>query len=527
MLHDARSLQTGTILDYDICIIGAGAAGITLALELSGYGRRICLLESGSDEFDPDIQAMYAGASSEPFPDIETSRLRYLGGSTNHWGGSTQRFGPLDFARRDWMPHSGWPITRADLDPFYDRAHAYLELPPPDQPADAILRQTDLKPFPLIGEKVRYHIGLGSPPTRFGEVYRPALEAAADIDVYLNANITEIAAAADGQSIKELQCAVLHGDRFTARAPLYVLATGGIENARLLLASRSVHADGLGNAHDVVGRYFLDHAVIGFGILQPMLTPARMAQFIGIGRLPSSQHGAYLELTEAEVTRRRTGGMRIPFEPISRYAASAGIESYHTLTDDWRARWDKGQLWDDIANILGDIDMVAEAISRRVFSTRLFDSANDLDFYFFDGMCEQQPDPDNRIVLQDARDALGLPRVRIEWRLTDLDRRTARENAVAFGEWLAAAGLGRLRLLLGNDRTWHSQISFGSHHSGATRMGDDPKSSVVDRNQRVHGLANLYVAGSSVFPTNGHVPVTLTIVATTIRLADHLKARRG
>ena len=522
MLHDARSLQTGTVLDYDVCIVGAGAAGITLALELSGSGRRVCVLEGGGEDFDPDVQALYGGSSTEPFPDVEYSRLRYLGGTTNHWGGSTQRFDPLDFERREWIPNSGWPITREELDPFYDRAHRYLELPPPGEAPEAVIKRSGLKPLPMIGEKVRYNIGYSSPPTRFGEVYRADLEAAADVDVYLNANITEIVAAQDGQRVAELRCAVLEGTTFIARASTYVLATGGIENARLLLVSRSVHANGLGNANDTVGRYFLDHAVLGFGILQPSMTPAQMAGFAGVGSL-TGQAVAYLQLTQEEVVRRQVGGMRIPFVPVSRYFASPGIEAYHTLTEDWRERFDKGLLWDDIGNIIGDIDMVIEAISRRAFSKRLFDSANDMDFYFFDGMAEQHPDPDNRVVLQDDRDALGLQRVRVEWRLTDLDRRTVQENALAFGEWLAAAGLGRMRLLLDDGRTWGSQMSFGSHHSGSTRMGDDPKRSVVDRHQKVHDLANLYVAGSSVFPTNGHVPVTLTIVATTIRLADHLK----
>ncbi|MEQ9640992.1 MAG: GMC family oxidoreductase [Alphaproteobacteria bacterium] len=523
MLLDARSLESGTSLDYDLCIIGAGAAGITIALELAAPDLRICVLESGGLDYDPDTQALAAGsASNEFYPDLETNRLRYLGGTTNHWGGGTQRFGVMDFERRSWVPNSGWPITRYDLEDYYDRAHPYLELPAPEYDLKAILARGRLKPLPFVGEWFDYAIGYSSTPTRFGEVYRSALTESTSIDAYLNANVVDIVAADDGLSIARLDCAVLDGPRFQVRARRYVLATGGIENARLMLVSRGVHANGLGNAHDVVGRYFMDHPVVSGGILYPSIPADDLRRYL-VPTVAAPESTTTLELSEKAMRERQIGGLRIPLASVTRYFASEGIEAYHALLDSISTEYDEGRLWDDIGKVARDIDMIAEAISRQMFSKRLFDHANDRDFYLADCMLEQTPDPENRVMLNDDRDALDLQRVNLQWRVSDFDRRTMQEAIVLFGESVAATGIGRVRVLLEQERTWGSQLSFGHHHSGATRMGDDPKTSVVDHQHKVHGLSNLHVAGSSVFPTCSHVPVTLTVVATSIRLADHLK----
>jgi choline dehydrogenase-like flavoprotein len=137
--------------------------------------------------------------------------------------------------------------------------------------------------------------------------------------------------------------------------------------------------------------------------------------------------------------------------------------------------------------------------------------------------CEQTPNPDSRVTLADDTDPLGLRRVRLNWRLTEQERRSFIANIRALGRELAAAGIGRLRPLLPDDGLWEKVVGGGSHHMGTTRISDDPKRGVVDRDCRVHGIDNLYVAGSSVFVTSGSANPTLNILALAYRLVDHLK----
>jgi choline dehydrogenase-like flavoprotein len=524
MFVDARSLESDSRLQYDLCIIGGGAAGITIAHELRTAPFRTCLLESGSLEAQAETQALYtAGSVTNPwFPRPDTSRLRFFGGTTNHWSGSCEPLNEIDFERRDWVPHSGWPITLADLGPYYIQADGYCQLVDTVFDSRTWSQRSGHRTLPLDGKLFRTAIAYGSPPTRFGQVYRPALKDAHSVDVYLNANVTEIVAAANGLSIVAVRAAVLEGPRFTVDAKAFVLATGGIENARLLLVSDGVQTAGLGNDKGLVGRFFMDHPVLNGAILRPT-APEQFRDYLGPSA-PAPMVGANLELTQQAQLEQRLNNMRLPFVEVTRYRASEGIGSYHELE---RAMGDeelKGSLWGHIGNVAADFDMVLEAAARRLFGIHLFDSAEDRGFYLFASMLEQTPDPENRVTLSAERDALGLRRVDLRWRVSEADKANAWKVLELLGREFARTGLGRLRLLRDDARVWEDQLGFGDHHIGTTRMSDDPQTGVVDRNQKVHGLFNLFVGGSSVFPTGGHVPPTLTIVAMSIRLADHLRS---
>jgi hypothetical protein len=232
-------------------------------------------------------------------------------------------------------------------------------------------------------------------------------------------------------------------------------------------------------------------------------------------------------VAEAALRQRRLMNVRAPFVPVDRYFASEGIESMHILRD-WIGGEETENIWQHIGNVLSDIDMVTEAVSRKVFNKRLFDRANDREFFMFDTMTEQTPDPENRVRLGTELDRLGQRKVELQWRLLDVDK----QNLWRCFEMIAAefgrAGLGRIRLFDNQpERIWDELLSFGYHHIGTTRASADPKAGVVDADLRVHGMSNLYIAGSSVFTTGGHVPPTLTIVALAIRLAGHLRSENG
>lgn len=516
MLHDARQLPDGTELQADLCIVGGGAVGITLARELAGGPLKVVLLESGGLDFDPDTQALYAGeVVGNPGADPEYARLRYLGGSSNHWMGYCRPLDPIDFAARPWIPWSGWPIGPTDLEPFYPRVREVLELHSDDYAASGWAGQ--LSPIltgPLGRGRLAPVVFQLSPPTRLGQRYRALLESAPNIDVQLHANLVDIVTDPSACEVVALEAACLGGPRFTVRARVTVLATGGIENARLLLAANRVMPAGLGNTHDLVGRFFMDHPA------------AEAAEVLFTGdaeqvRSTGSQlvDGGFV-LSEATERAEATGRFYCQIYPAR---GNGGVEETGYVALRRLARsLRRGQMPADFNTQLGlvasDLDGAASGLWRRFLG--------DIHALGVRLHPEVVPNPDSRITLTAERDALGLPRIRHDWRLSAIDRHGYARGLAILGEELGRLGLGRLRaaewleaepFVFPGDGSWH--------HCGTTRMNDDPKQGVVDRDCLVHGMANLYVGGSSVFPTIGFANPTFTITALSLRLADHLAAR--
>ncbi len=534
MILSARDLTEAQQLECDICIAGAGAAGITMARELSLGKLSVIVLESGGLDFDPEVQALYqAQVRSDVYNDPEASRLRFFGGTTNHWAGTSGPLDAIDFEARPWLPYSGWPFGRASLDPFYERAHVYCQLGPYNYDMEYWQNALRRKILPLDPEIVITGLSQSSPPTRFGEVYRNDLGQAQNVRVYLNANLIDINLSHDGARAETALAGTLDGKRFAVKAKLFVLALGGIENARMLLNCDKVHRGGVGNQHDLVGRYFMDHPVVPaatYFLSNPKTDigfylgwPARSKK-----TLPGPAPHGYLTLSDAAVRKHGLNNVRAPLLRTTRFRAAEGVESLHQLSGAIMEGRIPGNIGKHISNIVRDMDMVIEGISRKSFNTPLFESANDRNFLFSDVMIEQRPEPSNRISLSQERDRLGLRKAVIDWRLADEDKENLWKAMGVIAKEFGRAELGRMRLEGEHEgRTFGALLSMGDHHMGTTRAHQNPRHGVVDANLKIHGVANLFVAGSSVFPTSGHVPPTLTIVALAIRLADHVRQTLG
>lgn len=506
MFTDARTLSDHTLIEADLAIIGGGPAGITLARAFANGTTRVCLVESGGLEPDPEVQALYEGENAGIEYPLAGNRLRFFGGSSNHWGGYCRPLDAIDFERRDWVPYSGWPFGIEELEPYYGPASELVEIAPLRFADKAYWQQVDGEPLPdAVTGRMQVRFTHFSPPTHFGTRYGDELKRAANIQVLLNANVVEIATLGGGQSVTGLEVRTLTGLSLRVRARRFVLATGGMENARLLLLSnRSVPA-GLGNQNDLVGRFFMEHPHLGgFG----EIVVGDLARVPRIYRQRLAAGGRFanaaFDPTASFLRERRL--LNATF-----MAGDAGSYRAGTVSD-----WEKAAL---------HMDMLKAA--RPFLTDAAPDDADEAPLGHWLGLgcaCEQVPNPDSRITLADERDALGLRRIRLDWRLTEQDRRSLVEHMRSLAMEFGALGMGRMLINVEDDGRWPAVVTGGAHHMGTTRMYDDPRQGVVDRHCRVHGVDNLYVAGSSVFTTSGAANPTLTLVALALRLAQHLKS---
>lgn len=486
MFVDARTVHDGSLIESDVCIVGAGAAGITIARELRGRPLRVAVLESGWLSRDAITQSLYAGAVSEQaYFSLDSARNRYFGGSTNKWTGECRPLEPQDFEARDWVPDSGWPFGFDHLLPFYEGAQSLCQLGPFVYAA-ADWRPHGVQPIAFHGERVQTCVLHYSPPTRFGQVYRDELEQAANVVTYLGANLVDLETPGPPDRIAAARVACLSGTGFRIAARLFILATGGIENARLLLMANRVQPVGLGNGNDLVGRYFMEHLYLD-GAARIRARDGSISGFYTTGHRAEGRRVRGLLTLDRELCRR---------ERLTNFSAVLDEQASGSVAAFWRS--------------------LVSALRRRGGQPR--DR-----FYLVKNAMEQAPNRESRVVLGQDRDRLGCPRVELRWRLSEIDKRTAHRAHEILREELAQAGIGDLRSLLGEPGDdWPSALRGARHHMGTTRMHPDPRRGVVDADCRVHGVANLYVAGSSVFPTSGTANPTLTIVALALRLAEHV-----
>jgi len=513
MFFDARQLEQGHIIDADVCVIGAGAAGITIAREFIDSSTRVALLESGGLSFDEKTQSLYEGENvGLPSFDVNVNRLRYFGGTTNHWAGHCRPLDTIDFEQRNWIPHSGWPISRHDLDPYYLRAQPIVGLGPYEyEDLDFWQKEIALPNLKFDDKRLNTVVYNQSPPTRFGPTYRKELEQANNITVYLNANVLEIQTDDEAAHVTGVKLSCIDGPVFSAAAKIFILATGGMENARILLLSDRVQSLGLGNENGLVGRYFMDHILLRPGIEVSLSDPnLNHSLYSALHRVHRSQMFAILASPEALLREEKLNNFRIHL--VRRKPAYPAPV---------------GRIMSRIDKVDGTVDAndTGRAKQKHTLDEHELRKAG-RDAISLHMVLEPTPDPDSRITLSDRTDLFGQRKLDVNWRIAHKDLsiayRAMELAALEFGR----LGLGRAYgAIFADAARWPGNLEAGRHHCGTTRMTGDPKTGVVDSNCKLNSVSNLYIAGSSVFPTIGYANPTLSIVALALRLADHTKAQ--
>lgn len=502
MLFDLKKDEKPDRNRYDLAIIGAGAAGITIAREFSDTSFRILLVESGDFEFDRETQNLYQGETEGNLPGsddyLRATRLRFFGGSTNHWNGWCRPLDPHDFRKRDWVPNSGWPISKDDLEPYYRGAEQLVGIDPfPEldrQQYDWTSSEMDLM-------KVRApYSQFSTPPTRFGREYREDVLEAENIDIIINANLNDLRLHDGNPRVNDIHLISLNQKKAVLHANYHILACGGIENPRLLLNFRSDMQEGLGNQHGLVGKYFIEHP----------------HYFSTTGWLLTWSFEAW-DNFRYKIDRRiryhleRARTLRVYSITEEAMREEKLLNFCMDLTDTTELEnsgFDENE--ERIAYSLKELSekfLIEPGVMEEAIISKLYIRA------------EQEPRESNMVSLIQEKDQLGMQKVKLRCQVQDHELDSHRRSLELMGRAFGLDRKGRMKI----DLDYDSYVAGGAHHMGTTRMSDDPGMGVVDENCKVHGIENLFIAGSSVFPTSGFANPTLTIVALSLRLTDHIK----
>lgn len=529
---DSRKLPSGFSIDTDVCIVGAGAAGLTLAGALQSAGREICVLEAGGFVPDEETQALHdLDCVGYPIRENHMARVRHYGGTCNLWAGRAMKLAPRDVDGRPWLGDAGvaWPIAYAELERFYAAAARVLKLPSGSRIERLDDASEDERAL-LDGDVLAPNVALWArKPLRFGRSFRGVFRRE-NCKLWLHANATEIVLDGTGARVESILARSLEGGELRIRARTFVLAAGGLENARLLLVSRRSRADGIGNENDLVGRFYMDHPRAVYGSVR-LDRPVALTTVLG---MPVTEGKIQLGIGLAEEVQRREALVNsyLSLEPElssvaeERYRTSIGVMKVLLRKGHAGSRldWSAMRLADvkDMIYLLTPKEIMPHALYRAYvsFKRRLVGKTSRGKLTIVN-YCEQLPDRESRVYLSDARDRLNVNKLVLRWRVgAEVRRSIARLHESLDGE-LRRTGIGGVESRV--DDIDRITFTDASHHMGTTRMSSDPKRGVVDPDCRVHGVANLYVAGSSVFPTCGNANPTWTIVAMALRLAEHLE----
>ncbi len=455
---------------YDVCVIGAGAAGITIAKTLAEKGKTVALIEGGGDQYSSESQHIYQGdVIGDPYFDLRTARLRYLGGSTNHWGGRCRSFEEIDFQRQYLGEQYNWPISFSEIEKYKTAACEILEIPDdfePEQTNDADIKDITFQ---------------FSPPVRFKDKFSKLLNDSDKITLFINANLTQLYGqdgtihAANFESFSEKKILI--------NASQFVFAMGGIENSRFLMHFDAKNTGAFFAKNLPLGKYWMEHPHLNLG------------RALVDTRKVNTRHYSLSGRIQKELGILNCGFRVIPYTP-----------------NDGRTK-----------AMVRDLLCAAPTLGKKVATLA---GKNLICGAKLRAAWEQEPTISNAVQLSQETDIFGIPKVQLHWKKSHLDMLTIKESVRVFNTWLMAGDAGRLQLdswmLNDGDAYPEQEIMGGNHHMGGTRMSTSVRYGVTDNNGQVFGSKNLFIAGSSVFTTGGHNNPTLPIVQLSLRLAEHL-----
>lgn len=527
MIHDFGAAGAGFTPDaqvWDICIVGAGAAGLALAAELMNGPARVLLVESGRHE--PDSygenlnQLECIGVRHDGWRE---GRVRSLGGTTRAWGGQLVPLRTSELEPRPWVPNSGWPLTLDELQQYYRRAEQLLRIegPPYDE---AVWSRLGMEPpaFNAQEFRVRFSQWAALGRRNFAVLWRRELERSRQVSVLIDATAVCLSCTPGGEHCQRLEISSRLGRRASIRARSFVIACGAIETARLLLASPLGNGGTVANGSGLVGRFFQDHVSYVAGEVEPV--SRRLVQHVFDPRyVGSTMYSLKLEPTDSAM--QREGWLNVMAHIAFQIPEALGwMELRRILRSLQAGRLELPSRDESIAILRGGAELTRLVLTRYVARRRRSPGSGSIRLLVDS---EQAPDGASRVLLDDRVDELGMPRARLDWRVGDLERRTLTEFAKRIAAEFDRVGLGKIRLAGAPDFDRRDEPGAARdifHHMGTARMSPNPRTGVTRPDLRCHDVDNLFLAGAAVFPAGGIANPTFTALALSIRLADHLKA---
>lgn len=506
VIIEGASVNVDEVVEADLCIVGAGPAGLALAREFIGTDHRVYILETGNERIDDRARALADGdVVGHPYFDLAESRGFAVGGSSHLWDEwmRARRLDPIDFRTRPWVPGSGWPIGLAELAPFYDRAEPLLGLSPADLPVPETLETESLR-APLFRYSNTFDF----------EAMRREIEASANVCLIVNSTVIDLIPDPSNTHLERAVATSGPSHQYSISSRVFVLAGGGIEIPRLLLAARD--GRGIANSSGLVGRYFMEHPTMRSGVVVPDHLddfPAGHFEFRSHGS--SYVKGALAPSDEAMEQFSMLNCMVLLAE-VDNVMSSEGVRSMAVVKVALRGSNHSGE--SASGHLLNAITRPRE-LWRYAAKGMLYRPESRLRLSI---SVEQAPDRSSRVLLGERRDEFGVPVAMLDWRLGDLERHTVRCVQESVNDLFQRRGWGQIETKLGEERPPRS-FRGEWHHLGTTRMSSSPNRGVVDETGRAHDLPNLYIAGGSTFPTVGYANPTLTIVALSLRLAHELQ----
>lgn len=527
MIVDLDDYENNATIATDICIVGAGVAGLTIAREFLDSGVNVLIVESGGKRDESRTQRLYeSDVVGLPHEGIHNGRFRIFGGSSTRWGAQLMTFESLDFSERMHVGCSAWPISHQTVREHYRRAEAVLAVNALSYEED-LWADFEVEPLEFNRRQLKYRFSkwAGFKNRNFAKSIGADCVSSRNVTVLLHANLTEIMPYRNGTSVSHLKVRSLSGREARIEAKRYVICCGAIETARLLLASNSVMPGGVGNDRDMVGRYFQDHISVRVARLDPAERSRFTATFDPFVRA-GTMHSCKLVMTEEAQREKRC--LNVMGHIVYGFTEESGLYELRKILRAIQSKrnpipsplgaWRILRYSSDIFRMV-----FGQFLARRRLSPKLAKCHLDIE-------CEQAPSRDSRVTLSAEKDELGLPKTVLDWRISDLEKHSVQEYTKLFRNEWERMGLGKARWeespFDGGDE-WMKICRDTYHHAGTTRMGSSPGYGVVDENLKVHGFDNLYIGSTSVFPSSSCANPTLTMMALCIRLADFWKSQLG
>jgi choline dehydrogenase-like flavoprotein len=523
MQIDLEDVPAGTKFESEICVIGAGVAGLLLSTRLAGYGFKVNLLEAGGRELEDRSQDLYKSEMRGRFHMGTTEgRFRTFGGASTRWGGQLLAYPDEVFTTRERMGNVGWPITQDEIRAYYPDIFKIMgvnDLPFTDEFLEKFGNRQEVS-SPEV--RVRFSKFAPFPRRNLAGTLGKQCVASDRITVYLHANTLSLELAGDGSRVEFAKVRNYQGGEFRFKAQNFIICTGTIETSRLLLSSTSVQPAGVGNAGDQVGRYFQDHVTVDAMQLGEQ-SKRVFAKYFSPYFVKDTLHSPKIEAMP--VLHK---SLNLP-EVMAHFFIHESEDNEFTLLRQTLVEMQRGRIAiskiGQLPRLLSGAAKMAYSLKvkgRRVFSKQANVSLNI--------ETEQLPRADSRIQISDKRNAVGIPQTIVDWKISGEEGEAMQRFAVVMEKYLRSLGMTEQNWTIkpqDDAQAWAKAGSDILHPMGGTRMGTSPENSVVDRDLRVHGVANLYVSSCSVFPTGGSSNPTFTMMSLACRLSDRLKGQRG